>query len=169
MIATLFAFRAMAWAGPEMTVQVYNRAEAPASELRKALEEAGWILRHAGISAHFVVCGDAWTVAGTDPGPDRGCAQAQPGVFLLSMLREDPRTGANVAALGFAVLAGRRNGAAVLYPRAVSKLRDNPQYGDCNILASVVAHELGHTCCWARTNTAQRSLKRIGMRQPCER
>jgi len=114
MIATLFAFRAMAWAGPEMTVQVYNRAEAPASELRKALEEAGWILRHAGISAHFVVCGDARMVAGTDPGPDRGCAQSEPGVFILSMLRR-PADRSERSRFGLRCVSGaeKRRGSAI--------------------------------------------------------
>ena len=45
-------------AEPGITVQVYNPARVHKPELRKGLTEAGWILRNAGIEAHWLDCGD---------------------------------------------------------------------------------------------------------------
>lgn len=138
-ISVLFAIQATGAARVVMTVQVYNAASATESEIRKALGGAGRVLRQAGVEAHWVECGSAVRDRMSVP----GCVQrSESGLFVLSILPEDPRGGGN--ALGFTVLAGRRNGAAVIYPRVVSMLKDNPQYADCNLLASVIAHELGH-------------------------
>jgi len=138
-IGVLFATQATGAARVVMTVQVYNAAGATESEIRKALGGAGRVLRQANVEAHWVECGSSVRDRMGVP----GCVQrSEPGLFVLSILPEDPRGGGN--ALGFTVLAGRRNGAAVIYPRVVSMLKDNPQYADCNLLASVIAHELGH-------------------------
>jgi hypothetical protein len=121
--------------GARITVQVYNPAGAPEGELRRSLGEAGRILRQAGVEARWVECRT----------PIGECAQDRgPGVFVLSVLGADPRGEGSEDALGFAVLAGRRNGAVVIYPRAMERLEGYPQYADCDILAGVIAHEMGH-------------------------
>ena len=134
----LFATQASA-AGFVITVQVYNAANATNLEIRKALDGAGSILRQAGVEARWIDCVSTLRDRMVLP----VCVQrSEPGLFVLSILPEDPRGGGN--ALGFAVLTGRRNGAAVIYPRVVTMLTVNPQYADCNLMASVIAHELGH-------------------------
>ena len=134
-----FATHAAGAAGAVITVQVYNAAGATPSTIRKAVDGAGRVLRQAGVDAHWVECESLVRDWLSIP----GCVQrSEPGLFVLSILPEDPRGAGN--ALGFAVMAGRRNGAAVIYPRVVSMLKDNPQYADCNLLANVIAHELGH-------------------------
>ena len=139
--AILLATYAMTLAGAEITVQVFNAARAPEREVRRALAGAGRILRQAGIAAQWIQCGnpalDGRAVSECDP-------RSEPGLFVFSILPEDPREGIPGDALGFAVLAGRRNGAVAIYSRIVTLLRDNPDYANCNILASVIAHELGH-------------------------
>ena len=140
-LGILFTMRAMGGTQDEILVQLENTADAPRPEIRKALAEAGWILRRAGIEARWVECG---SVAGDRLDIPACRPRGEPGLFVISILPEDPRETRLGDALGFAVLAGRRNGAAVIYPRIVSMLRDNPHYADCNILGSVIAHELGH-------------------------
>jgi hypothetical protein len=141
MMGILLAIHAMPLVGAEITVQVWNVARAPEHEVRKALEDAGWILRQAGTEAQWIRCGnpavDGRAVSECYP-------RSEPGLFVFSILPEDPREGLAGDALGFAVLAGRRNGAAAIYSRIVTLLKNNPHYAECNILASVIAHELGH-------------------------
>jgi hypothetical protein len=140
-VGTLLAVQAMGASQVEISVQVYNPAAAPKTEVQKALGEAGWILSQAGIEAQWVECGDSVRDGADLP----GCQpRTEPGLFVVSILSEDPRRGRREDALGFAVLAGRKNGAAVVYSHIRSILRDNPQYADCNLLGHVIAHELGH-------------------------
>jgi hypothetical protein len=140
-VSILFAAHAMGATEIEIAVQVYNRAGAPAKQIRNALGEADWILRQAGIKTHWLDCRDSGGARGDLP----AChPRTEPGLFVLSIVSEDPRERGLGDALGFAVLAGGRNGAAVIYSRITSMLQDNPNYAGCNILASVIAHELGH-------------------------
>ncbi len=141
MMGILLAIHAMPLAGAQITVQVWNVARAPEHEVQQALEDASWILRQAGIAAQWIRCGNP----AVDGRAARECyPRSEPGLFVFSILPEDPRGGIPGDALGFAVLAGRRNGAAAIYSRIVTLLRNNPHYAECNILASVIAHELGH-------------------------
>jgi hypothetical protein len=140
-IGALFVTQPTGAAAAAITVQVYNAASAPESQVRKALVEAGWILQQAGIETQWVECGNPARDGAVVP----ACVQrTERGLFVLSILAGDPRAGESRDALGFAVLAGRRNGAAVIYPRVVSRLSDHPEYSDCDLLASVISHELGH-------------------------
>jgi len=137
----LFAAHPMHLAGADIQVQVCNAVGAPEAEVRKALARAGWILRQAGVEAHWSEC--ATSVRERTGVQDRG-RQSRSEPFVVSILPEDPREGGSADVLGFAVLAGRRNGAAVIYSRVISVLKENPDYADCNILGSVIVHELGH-------------------------
>ena len=47
-------------------------------------------------------------------------------------------------ALGFALLQGQSNRAAAVYPKIAALVADYPQYANCALLGSVIAHELGH-------------------------
>jgi hypothetical protein len=140
-VGTLLVVQAMGAAQPEITVQVFNAANAPKDEVRKALGEAGWILSQAGIKARWVDCGGSVRDGADLPGCQ---SRTETGLFVVSILSGDPRRSVPAEALGFAILAGRKNGAAVVYSHIQSKLRDNPRYADCNLLGHVIAHELGH-------------------------
>ena len=140
-VGILLVAQAMGAAQREIAVQLYNSASAPKGEVQKALGEAGWILSQAGIRAQWVDCGNS-VRGGAEL---RGCQpRTETGLFVLSIVSEDPRGPGAAEALGFAVFAGRKNGAVVVYSHIRSALRDNPQYADCNLLGHVIAHELGH-------------------------
>jgi hypothetical protein len=136
----LCAARAVA-AAPSIDVQVYNAANVPQTGVRRSLAEAVGILRRAGIDLHWTECGNSVREGAGLPGCE---PRTRPGLFVLSLLAQDPRADIASDALGFAVLAGNRNGAAVIFSRVASLRRDNPQYADCDITGAVIAHELGH-------------------------
>jgi hypothetical protein len=136
----LFAAQAVA-AAPTIKVQVHNAANVPQSSVRRALAEAVWILRQAGIEMQWIECGNSVRESAELP----GCRpRTEPGLFVLSLLGEDSRAGTGSDALGFAVLAGNRNGAAVIFSHVASLRKDYSQYADCDIAGAVIAHELGH-------------------------
>ena len=58
-VAMFVAAQTVGAAKLEITLQVYNAARAPKAELRKALDEASWILGQAGIETHWLDCGDS--------------------------------------------------------------------------------------------------------------
>lgn len=139
-LGVLFVVKAIA-GEPTIWVRVYNAANVPQSNMRKSLAEAAWILRQAGVKTHWVECGQ-WT---SDGAGVPGCVpRGGPGQFALSLLAEDPRQDTANDALGFAVLTGGRNGAAVIFSRVASMRKDYPEYADCDITSAVIAHELGH-------------------------
>ena len=128
-------------AAPIIQLQVYNAAKVPRSGVRRSLTEAVWILRQAGIELQWIDCGESIRESAALP----ACRPAtRPGLFVLSLLGEDSREDAGNDVLGFAVLAGNRNGAAVISSRVASLRSDYPQYADCDITGAVIAHELGH-------------------------
>jgi hypothetical protein len=140
-LAMFVAAQAAGAAKLEITLQVHNAARAPEAELRKALAEASWILGQAGVETHWLDCGDSVRDGAELPGCE---PRTETGVFVLSIVSQDPRAPGSGDVLGFAVLAGRGNGAAVIYSHILSKLKENPQYAEWNIVASVIAHEVGH-------------------------
>jgi len=140
-VAIFLAVQPAGAAKLKITVQVHNAAHAPQSELRNALGQANFILGQAGIKAQWLDCGNSVRDGVGLPGCQ---ALTETGLFVVSIVSEDPRGSGSSDVLGFAVLAGRGSGAAVVYSRIVSKLKDNPEYTECNLLGHVIAHELGH-------------------------
>ena len=136
-----------------MTVQVYNAASAPESQIRKGLVGAGWILLQAAIETHWVECGIRRAIGRLYPGVYRAL---EPGLFVLSILAGDPRGGESGDALGFAVLAGQGNGAAVIYPRIVSKIRTIRSTRTATSWQVSFRMNWGISCC-ARRNMAKGS------------
>jgi hypothetical protein len=130
---------AVAAAGREsITVQVFNYAGAPASEVRQAKSEAGWIFRRAGIDITWVDCPPIVR----ERGADQVCKEpADPHLFVLAINPVCPPE-QHDNALGFAVLPGRTNHAAVCYPRIAAFAEE--QEFRAGLLAGVMAHELAH-------------------------
>ncbi len=124
----------------EITVQVFNNANAPWREVREAEVEAAWIFKKAGIAVHWVEC-PTETPAN---GEDMVCQQPDnPRLFVLSIInRKVPNLAEN--ALGFALVQGQANHAAAIYPKVSAMVAENPEYQNCALLGSVMAHELGH-------------------------
>ena len=136
----LFAAQVVA-AGPTIDVQVHNAANVPQSDVRRSLAEAVRILRQAGIELQWIECGNSVGEGAGLPGCQ---TRTRPGLFVLSLLGEAPRADTGRDALGFAVLAGNRNGATVISSRVASLQKHYPQNAECDITGAVIAHELGH-------------------------
>ena len=136
MLAPLMAVMA---AGPEtITVQVFNYAGAPASVVREAMDEAGWIFERAGIDVRWVDC----PPISRERGPDQVCKEPpDPLLFVLAINPWCPPE-QHDNALGFAVLPGRSNHAAACYPR-IAEFAEEQEFR-AGLLAGVMAHELGH-------------------------
>lgn len=131
MLGTMLAVQAMA--GPTISVQVRNDAVVPQRELGRALADAAWILAQAGVKVNWIECSV------------ENCPEHRTeGTLNVSMLAVDPRARNSGGALGFAVLVGRANTAAIVWPRILSKAAENPSYSGGHILGSAIAHELGH-------------------------
>jgi hypothetical protein len=124
----------------EITVQLFNNANAPQLEVRRAESEAGWMFHKAGIAVHWVECPPLVR----ERGGDRVCKEPDdPRLFVVSINAMDPPEQSDTA-LGFALLGGRTNHAAAVYPRIVAQTAHNSAYQDCVLLGSVMAHELAH-------------------------
>ncbi|MDE3164239.1 MAG: hypothetical protein KGN36_00390 [Acidobacteriota bacterium] len=124
----------------EITVQVYNQAGAPAVEVHKAESTASWMYLKAGIDVHWVECPPLERVRGGD----QACRQPDdPALFVLSINPDCPPE-TSATAMGFAVLQGQSNHAAVVYPRIEAVSQKDPQCQDCALLGSAMAHELAH-------------------------
>jgi hypothetical protein len=141
MAGLVLTVNAPGWAvAQEITVQIFNNANAPQSEVRTALREAGWMFRSAGIAIHWVECPPL------DPrkGADQVCREAaDPALFVLSINAEEPPERSD-AALGFALVQGRSNHAAAVYPRIVAEMASDSTFGGRFVLGGVLAHELAH-------------------------
>ena len=137
---TLAAQAAGANAPLEITVQVFNNANAPVREVSQAKVEAAWIFQKAGIVVHWVDC----TPEARANVADLVCKQSDdPRLFVLTIINGNAPSRAEDA-LGFALLQGQGNHAAALYPKVAALVANNPQYANCALLGSVMAHELGH-------------------------
>jgi hypothetical protein len=124
----------------EITVQLFNNANAPQLEVRQAEREAGWMFHKAGIAVHWVECPPLVH----EKGGDQGCREPDdPSLFVVSINAMDPPEQSDTA-LGFALLGGRANHAAAVYPRIVAQTAHDSAYQDCVLLGSVIAHELAH-------------------------
>lgn len=116
-----------------ITVQVVNNANVAEGELRRAKAEAGWMFERAGIEVRWTECGGAVACKAVD----------EPMLFVLSITAGGSPNGSETA-LGYALMQGNANHAAVLYPRIAALVESNPEYRDSTVLGSVMAHELGH-------------------------
>ncbi len=124
----------------EITVQLFNNANAPRLEVRQAEREAGWMFQKAGIAVHWVEC----PPLRRETGGDQVCRETDdPGLFVVSINAVDPPERSDTA-LGFALIGGRANHAAAVYPRIVAQTQNDTDYRDCVLLGSVLAHELAH-------------------------
>ena len=87
----------------EITVQVFNNANAPWREVRQAEVEAAWIFKKAGIVVHWVEC----PTEAPANGADMVCTQPDdPRLFVMSINNgKAPNRAEN--ALGFALLQGQ--------------------------------------------------------------
>ena len=124
----------------EITVQIFNNANAPRWEVRRAEGEAGWMFQRAGIAVRWVECPPLMR----ERGGDQVCKETDdPGLFVVSINAMDPPEQSDTA-LGFALIQGRANHAAVVYPRIVAQTAHDSVYQDVCLLGSVMAHELAH-------------------------
>ncbi len=136
----LVAHAAASGAPMEITVQIFNNANAPQLEIRQAEREAGWMFQKAGIAVHWVEC----PLLMRERGGDQVCRETDdPGLFVVSINAVDPPEQSDTA-LGFALIGGRANHAAAVYPRIAAQTQNDPEYRDCVLLGSVLAHELAH-------------------------
>jgi len=118
----------------DLTVQVRDDAGLAKGRLNEALKEAAWILGRAGVQVAWVVCGEAVT-----------CVEsADPRLMVLTLMDKDPKNVAE-AALGFAMpFTHRGNHAAAMVPRVARFVAGFPGETNADVLAAVIAHELGH-------------------------
>jgi hypothetical protein len=124
----------------EITVQLFNSASVPQSEIRRAEREAGWMFQTAGIAVHWVEC----PALQRERGGDQVCKESDDSrLFVVSINAVDPPEQSDTA-LGFALIHGRSNHAAAVYPRIVAQTEHDSDYQDCVLLGSVLAHELAH-------------------------
>lgn len=124
----------------EITVQLYNNVSAPRREVLDAQAEAGRIFQKAGIQVNWRYCLPQEIPGNREP----GCEPIDvPTVLVISIISGLAPNGSEFA-LGFALMQGHSNHAAVLYPKVSALVADNPQYRDCSILGNAIAHELGH-------------------------
>jgi hypothetical protein len=122
-----------------ITVQLYNQVNAPQREIRQAKATVSWMFQKAGIDVRWVEC-PLSQLASTD----QLCGQPDdPTLFVLSITAADPPDH-SLTALGFALVQGRANHAAALYPRIRAMAEKNPQFKNDILLGSVIAHELAH-------------------------
>ena len=124
----------------EITVQLFNNANVPQAEVRLAEREAGWMFERAGIAVRWVEC----PVPQRERGGDQVCKESDDArLFVVSINAVDPPEQSDTA-LGFALIHGRSNHAAAVYPRIVEQTKHDSDYQDCALLGSVLAHELAH-------------------------
>ena len=124
----------------EITVQLYNYAKAPKKEVRQAEVTVGWLFQKAGIDVRWVECPQPDLARGAD----QVCQQAaDPRLFVLSIINWDSPRGSD-SVLGFALLQGEANHAAVVYPRIKAVVEENGVSQDCDLAGNALAHELAH-------------------------
>ncbi len=124
----------------QITVQVFNNANAPQLEVRQAEREAGWMFQEAGIAVRWIECPPYVR----ERGGDQVCKEtSDPGLFVFLINAAEPPERSDTA-LGFALTQGLSNHAAAVYPRIVALTAHNSGYQDSSLLGSVMAHELAH-------------------------
>lgn len=136
----LAAHAAGSSASMEITVQIFNNANAPQLEVRQAEREAGRMFQKAGIAVQWVECPPLMR----ERGGDQVCKETDdPKLFVVSINAVDPPEQSDTA-LGFALIHGRANHAAAVYPRIAAQTAYDSAYQDSCLLGSVLAHELAH-------------------------
>ncbi len=128
---------------PELTVRLYNHAEAPAELLRGAAKVGREIFRRAGLKTTWLACG-------TRPEqPSNPSCRGAPGksVLRVNVLNREmsERLGAVPEAFGVAFPAKEGFGlvASVFHHRVAEFRRDSDVDGSL-ILGHILAHEIGH-------------------------
>lgn len=125
----------------EITVQFNNFANAPKHDVSDAKRDAAWVFHKAGIDVRWVDC--APPIAGLRTQPV--CSDSgDPKLFVFSITGEDRREEGNENAFGFALVSGRANHAAAVYPRIAAEIKGSSHYPVSDLLAMVMVHELGH-------------------------
>jgi hypothetical protein len=123
----------------EITVQVFNNAGAPRRVVARAERTAARIFSKAGIAVRWLDC----PPYSRELGPDQVCRDSADRAFFVVSINEQCPPEEHDIALGYAVLAGRGNHAAAVYPR-ISAFEATESEPDADVLGAVLAHELGH-------------------------
>jgi len=125
----------------ELTVRLYNLAEAPDDEVQRAAEAANAVFRRIGIGLVWLRC--------EGPTPDKACDMVSgPAVFNLRLMpaHMPPPEGLPKNIFGFALMSTRGEFAvtANVYFERVARISDGRKYRRPVVLGAVMAHELGH-------------------------
>jgi hypothetical protein len=89
---------------------------------------------------HWVEC----PVLQRERGGDQLCKESDdPRLFVVSINAVEPPEQSDTA-LGFALIHGRANHAAAVYPRIAAQTANDSVYQDACLLGNVMAHELAH-------------------------
>jgi hypothetical protein len=126
-------------AQPSIRIVVYDQAGVPESTLRKAMETARWIFQSAGVRTQWIGCR-------VSPDLDQHCALPPEGDYIRAILRPN---GAGLQktdeGMGLAVIAkGEPRVLCYAFIEPARALADLAHGSVAVVLASILAHEVGH-------------------------